>query len=164
MADAKRKPGRPRKEGDERSTFHLGFKFTETTRQQLQEIVDRANEKAIASGLPGNQTIYSIVRYWILERVRAESPSELIETDNSKKRPRKLEKRELVGALVKAFKAGDMLVKKVKPVGGLTCYSSLFLDEEGLFSGEAPRELENHPRFKGERGKYLYLQSDLDKK
>lgn len=68
----KKKPGRPRKEGDERSTFHLGFKFTEAMHVQLQELLEEANARAKSAGLPANQTIYSLVRYWILERLSAE--------------------------------------------------------------------------------------------
>jgi hypothetical protein len=64
--------GRPRIDPDSVASFHLGLSFSNTLRTGFLRLVEKANERRAAEGLPGKITPSSLARVWIEERMLAE--------------------------------------------------------------------------------------------
>jgi hypothetical protein len=56
-----------------RSAYHLGMRFNEHRRDQLLRLVEAANERARANGIPANVTPSGLVTLWIHERLDTET-------------------------------------------------------------------------------------------
>jgi len=76
MAVSEEKPkkrGRPPREPGGAGVYHLGLRFNEHREAQLTRLVDAANERARAAGIPANVTASGLVSMWICERLDAET-------------------------------------------------------------------------------------------
>jgi hypothetical protein len=73
MAQIRKGRGRPKKPGGSRvqDQLHLGFRFDAETAAKLRAVLERANAKLRAAGLP-DLTAYALVRHWILEKIEEE--------------------------------------------------------------------------------------------
>jgi hypothetical protein len=72
-----RRRGRPPKNdpggGTTHASFHLGLRLNGLRRDQLLRLVEAANERAKAAGVPATVTASSLVTMWIVERIEAET-------------------------------------------------------------------------------------------
>jgi hypothetical protein len=74
-APAKRR-GRPPKDPNNptaKGSYHLGLRLSDERRDQLLRLVEAANERARAAGIPGTVTASSLVTFWIVDRIDAET-------------------------------------------------------------------------------------------
>jgi hypothetical protein len=56
-----------------RAKFHLGLRLNDHREAQLLRLVEAANERARAAGVPSNVTPSGLVTMWICERLDAET-------------------------------------------------------------------------------------------
>ena len=54
-------------------SFHLGLRLNDLRRDQLLRLVEEANDRARAAGIPANVSASSLVSLWIVERIEAET-------------------------------------------------------------------------------------------
>ena len=73
----KRRRGRPSKDPTTspagRHAFHLGLRLNDHRRDQLLRLVDAANERARAAGIPATVSPSGLVTLWISERLDEET-------------------------------------------------------------------------------------------
>ncbi len=77
MSDPKpKRRGRPSRDplatGDSRAQFHVGLRLVDARRDQLLELVKRANARAAAAEVPATVTPSGLITMWILERIDEE--------------------------------------------------------------------------------------------
>ena len=75
MADKpKKRMGRPPSHPQEGpGVFHLGLRLSEVRKEQLLALVEAANDRARAAGIPAAVTPSALVTHWIIERIDEET-------------------------------------------------------------------------------------------
>jgi hypothetical protein len=68
-----RPPSDPTSGAAGRGAFHLGLRLNEHRRDQLVHLVELANGRAKAAGIPANVSPSSLVTLWIQERLDLET-------------------------------------------------------------------------------------------
>jgi hypothetical protein len=68
-----RPPADPTTEQTGRTAFHLGLRLNDHRRDQLLHLVELANARARAAGIPANVTPSGLVSLWIQERLDLET-------------------------------------------------------------------------------------------